>query len=439
MRAGSRLALVLGSIGLAATPAAASAADRPAVVVTSGREQKFSVALQTFAGGPNAEAYRNGLAAALEFSSLFRLIDRDAFLGPTVTSALGGAQGRIDCSEWSVIGADAFVEGALQIEQDAFAAELGVWDIAGCRHKLRRRYRQAATADPLLLAKRMADDIVEVFTGVRGVASTELAFVSKRGGNPEIFVMDADGGKQRAATANRSINNFPAWSPSGESILYTSYRSEGRPMLYISERGRGQPGRILSKLSKMPQYRAVFRPGGGEVAVVMSPGDSSEIYRVGIDGRNLRRLTNNRAIDVSPAWSPDGSQIAFVSDRAGSPQVYLMDADGSNARRLTFDGGYNANPAWSPDGRWIAYQNQVGGQFDIWLIDPDGSVNLPLVSHPRSDEAPSWSPDSRKIAFSSTRRGSADIYLVDSTGENLMRLTDSSRDDTSPAWGPYPR
>jgi len=436
MRAILLVAAALSSVAVTITDA--RAAERPAVVVTSGKEQQFSVALQKFAGQVDTEAYREGLAAALEFSNLFRLIDRKGFLGPTTTEVVN-AQSTIECSEWTTIGADVFVEGALRVEQDQFVAEFGVWDLAGCQRKLSRRYRQQASADPLILAKRMADDIVEALTGVRGVASTELAFVSKRGGNPEIFVMDADGRNQRAATANRSINNFPAWSPSGESIIYTSYRSDNRPMLYLSTRGQGKPGRILSSLSEMPLYRAVFHPGGRELALVMSPSGSTEIYRVDLAGKNPRRLTRNSAIEVSPTWSPDGRKLAFVSDRSGTPQIYLMGSDGANAKRLTFDGNYNTNPAWSPDGRWIAYQSRVGGQFDIWLIDPDGSVNLPLVTHPRSDESPSWSPDSRKIAFSSTRRGSADIYVVDASGDHLQRLTNSSGDDTSPSWGPFPR
>ncbi len=433
-----RVALLVAVAVSSVAVTAARAAERPAVVVTSGKEQQFGVALQKFGGNFDAEAYREGMAAALEFSSLFRLIDRKAFLGPTTTEVLSD-RADVNCTEWSTIGADVFVEGVQRVEQDQFVAEFAVWDLAGCQSKLNRRYRQASSADPLILAKRMADDIVEVLTGARGVASTELTFVSKRGGNPEIFVMDADGGNQRAATANGSINNFPSWSPSGDSIIYTSYRTENRPLLYISTRGQGKPGRILAPLSSKPLYRAVFHPSGRELAVVMSPSDSTEIYRVDLAGKNPRRLTQNRAIDVSPSWSPDGSKLAFVSDRSGSPQIYLMDSDGANVKRLTFNGNYNTNPAWSPDGRWIAYQGRVGGQFDIWLIDPEGNVNLPLISHPRSDESPCWSPDSRKIAFSSTRRGSADIYVIDSSGDHLQRLTRSQGDDTSPSWGPYPR
>ena len=52
-------------IAVAATATDVRAAERPAVVVTSGQEQKFGIALQKFAGGPDAEVYREGLAAAL--------------------------------------------------------------------------------------------------------------------------------------------------------------------------------------------------------------------------------------------------------------------------------------------------------------------------------------------------------------------------------------
>ncbi len=424
--------LTLAAVGVAA------AAERPTVIVTPGSSQRLKVALQRFAGGPGADEYQRVLGEALEFSNIFQLIDEKAFLGPTTTTFLG-ASDRLDCSEWSQIGADVFVEGGLSTEGVDFRAEFRVWDLAGCERKLRKRFAQAAAADSSILAKRMADDIIELFTGIRGTSSTELAFVSNRSGNSEIFVMDADGANQRAATANRSINNFPSWSPSGDAIVYTSYRTQTRPMLYLSTRGQGKPGRILGRLSEMAQYRAVFAPNGKEVGIVMSPKGSTEIYRVGLNGQSLQRLTDNRSIDISPTWSPDGDRIAFSSDRSGDPQVYVMDANGSNVRRLTFDGNYNTNPAWSPDGQWIAYQNRVSGQFDIWLIDPDGSVNLPIITHPRDDESPSWSPDSRMIAFSSTRRGNAEIYVSDSNGGNIKQLTRAPGPDTSPSWGPYPR
>jgi TolB protein len=426
-------------------PAPASAEQRPAVVVTPGKRQTFKAAVQRFVDAsvvPSAERtseFRDALSRALEYSSVFEVIDPKAFLGPDQTSNFREGS-RLPCADWTTIGADAFVEGEIQVDAARYTAEFRAWDTARCKRLLRKRYRQDAKLDPNILARRIADDVVAAFIGVRGVASTELVFVSDRNGTKEIYVMDADGGRQRPITANRSINNFPNWSPDGDSIVFTSYRHRNKPNLFVTTRGRGSPQRLLRGLDPdRSQYRGVFDPAGKRLAVVMSDGGPSEIYSVRPDARKVHRITKNRAIDISPTWSPNGKRIAFVSDRAGSPQIYVMDSDGGNVRRLSYNGTYNTGPAWSPDGKWIAYETRVGAQFDIWLIDPEGAVNVPLVTHPRNDEAPAWAPNSRKLSFSSTRRGRADIYVVDMGGGEPRRLTRGVGNNTSPAWGPFPR
>ncbi|HZO09993.1 MAG TPA: Tol-Pal system beta propeller repeat protein TolB [Myxococcota bacterium] len=420
---------------------AAAAQERPAVVVNPGGKQTYRAALQRFADHSprpaGAEEFRDALGRALEFSQVFELVNPRAFLGPETTESL---ETPIVCPDWSQIGADALVQGQLARDPSLLTANFRVWDPSRCATLVQKSYRQPATADPNALAKRIADDVVEAFVGVRGVSATEIAFVSNRKGNGEIFVMAADGSGQRAATANRSINNFPSWSPDGDAIVYTSYRQANRPLLFISSRGRGRPGRLLPRLpAERAEYRGVFSPKGDRVALVLSDEGAAEIYSARPDGSDLQRLTRHRSIDVSPTWSPDGSRIAFVSDRTGAPQVYVMDSGGGEPRRLTFQGSYNTNPTWSPDGKWIAYESRIGGQFDLWLIDPEGQVNQPIVQHPRNDEGPSWAPNSRMLAFSSRRFGRAEICVVDLSGEKVLRLTQNAGDNTAPAWGPFPR
>jgi TolB protein len=348
-----------------------------------------------------------------------------AYLGPLETDSIETGK-PVVCTDWTQIDTDALLQGEIARDATGLRVAYRLWDTVRCKDLLRRRYTQSAGANPDELARRIADDVVEAILGIRGVASTEIAFVSDRSGNKEIYVMKADGSDSRRATANRSINNFPGWSPDGDAIVYTSYRQGNRPLVFLSSRGARRPGRLLTSDGRS-QYRAVFDPRGNQLAIVVANGGSPEIYAVGDDGRNLRRLTNSPAIEVSPAWSPDGTQMAFVSDRTGAPQIYLMGTDGSGVRRLTFDGAYNTNPSWSPDGRWIAYETRVGGQLDIWLIDPEGKVNVPLVTN------------ARHIVFSSTRRGRADLYAIDSDGSNLRRLTGDAGNNTAPAWGPFPR
>ena len=419
----------------------AAAQGRPTVVVTDPSATAYRVALQTFEdAGPRVDAarvkrLRDSMAEALEFSGLFTVIDPKAFLGSTETDF----NARLDCGDWSQIRADALVQGEVRSAGEGLAVEYRVIDVArACRSLRRHRYR-GRSRDVVTVGRRVADDVVAAFTGKPGVSSTEIAFVSNRSGKPEIVLMDAMGGGVRAITKAGSINQFPSWHPEGEEIVYTSYKDDGRPHIFVLAR-IGRSGRILRALDPtQSHYRAVFAPGGQQLAFVGTAGGASEIYSGPRSGRSPRRLTNNRSIDISPSWSPDGSELAFVSDRTGSPQVYVMKANGSGVRRLTFNGGYNASPAWSPDGRWIAYEARVGGQFDIWLVDPAGDTNLPLVSYPRSDEGPSWSPDSRMVVFSSARRGTHDLYRVDVSGKNLRRITRGAGDDKSPSWGPYPR
>jgi TolB protein len=432
-------------LGIASAAAQSAAQERAPVVITPGGEKKtYRIAVQRFADDaskPNArmtEDLRAKVIKALEFSGVFTNIEDAAFLGPVTTPA-GREDAQLECPNWSQIGADGLVEGEMSRRTDGVGISFRVWDPTQCKRLIRRRYQQSGE-NLDATARRLADDVVEAFIGVRGVSGTEIAFVSDRNKSKEIFVMNADGSGARAATANRSINNFPNWSPDGDAIIYTSYRYLRRPFLFLSSRGQGKPGRLLARLGDArSQYRGVFSPDHERLALVMSDGEVSHIYTVGLDGRNLRRLTSGRSIEVSPTFSPDGKRIAFVSDRTGSPQIYIMDVTGENVRRLTFDGAYNTDPSWSPDGNWIAYQTRVNGQFDIWLIDPEGVTNAPLETHPRSDESPSWAPNSRMLVFSSTRRGLADLYVVDRDGSNLRRITAAAGNNTSPAWGPYSR
>ena len=436
----SRAVLLLAFALLVAPRARAQ--DVP-IVIEQGKAKTYRIAVQRFADNSTPKSdervarFRDALQDALEFSGLFQRVPDGAFLGPLQTDSVDDGV-PIACPDWTQIGADALLQGELARAADGFQVAFRVWDTARCRDLMRRRYKQKATANPEEVARRVADDVVEAFLGVRGVSSTEIAFVSDRSGNKEIYVMEADGSAARKATANRSINNFPNWSPDGQAIVYTSYRQGNRPLLFLSSRGALRPGRLLAS-DGHSQYRGVFDPIGERLAVVLSSDGASEIATVRTDGKDLRRVTRSASIEVSPSWSPDGRRIVFVSDRSGAPQLYLMDAGGGDAQRLTFNGAYNTNPAWSPDGLWIAYETRVDGQFDIWLIDPEGKVNVPLVTNERSDEAPSWAPNSRHIAFSSTRRGRADLYMIDRDGSNLRRLTGDAGNNTAPSWGPFPR
>jgi TolB protein len=435
-----RRAAVALVVAVALAGTARAQEENPAVVVPPPSGGAYKAAIQRFAdvgGGDTEKAVRlrKAIGDGLEFSSLFATISPEAFLAGDVSARLDGPG--IQCPEWGQIGADALVEGELAARGSSVIVEYRAWDVARCQKLLRKKLTGGA-GDLERLGKRVADEIVGAFTGKPGVASTEIAFISDRSGKKEVWIADADGGRQRQATTNKSINAFPGWAPDGNTIVYTSYREAKHPYLFVLTRGTTSPGRVFRNVTGQ-LFRGVFDPSGRRLAIVVSRTGDSDLYLIGRGGDGLTRLTSGNGIDVSPSFSPDGSQLAFVSDRTGSPQVYIMDAGGGGARRITFQGDYNTGAAWSPDGKWIAYETRAGGGFDIWLVDPSGETNVPLVSGPGNDEGATWAPDGRKLMFSSSRRGRRDLYAIDVDGSNQRAITNGAGNNTSPAWGPYLR
>jgi TolB protein len=429
-------ALGVGVVLLLAAPLRAE--DRLQIDVTDPSRRGYQIAVQRFAGDsllePRlAEELDEELVRALRFSGLFGPIDPAAFLGPRETASLDVA---IQCDNWKGIGADALVQGRLEARRqgERLRAHFRVWDAQRCRKQGRDAWYEGGSETVAWLARRIADEIVYRFTGRRGVAATDIAFVSDRSGNKEIYVMSADGSNQRKVTGNGSINLFPSWSPKGDSLVYTSFRG-GSPDLWFISRGARRSGRLLSTSSA--KFRGVWAPDDGQIAVVMNQQANTDIYLVGENGRGLRQVTFERSIETSPAWSPDGKRLAFVSDRTGSPQIYVRDLATGKTRRLTYEGGYNASPAWSPTGEWIAYASDRGSGFEIVLIDPDTGYTHVLIRHPRTDETPGWSPDGRKVVFVSNRRGRKEIYSVDLDGRSPRRLTAGSGNCSNPAWSPW--
>ena len=85
----------------------------------------------------------------------------------------------------------------------------------------------------------------------------------------------------------------------------------------------------------------------------------ADLWLVGTDGADLRRLTSHKSNDSSPRWMPDGKSILFLSDRAYSPQIWRIRLDGGEAEQLTELPLDTANLAISPDGKYISFTMEV--------------------------------------------------------------------------------
>jgi hypothetical protein len=161
-------------------------------------------------------------------------------------------------------------------------------------------------------------------------------------------------------------------------------------------------------------------------------GGLSDLYTIGVDGKNLERLTNDRYAELHPTWSPDGKTIAFVTDRGpntdferlvwGQLRVGLMDVD---TRKIELPEGMgvgrNVSPQWAPDGQGIAFVSDRNGVNNIFLYEMSDGQAYQLTDFytgvsgvtPLSP-ALSWSSGSDRLAFVYFEQGEYDVYSLSS-------------------------
>jgi TolB protein len=334
--------------------------------------------------------------------------------------------------DWESIQANILLVGEVADgEADDLVFEGKLYDVKAARFIFGKRF-QATSSLYRMAGHRMADEIVRVLSGEKPIFSSKIVFVSDRDGNDELYMMDYDGHNQTRLTFNKITDYMPSWSPDGKKIAYTSYSGVGIAGLYLLDL---EEGKKIPVCTRGTNFSPDFSPDGKKLAFCSTMDGNSEIYVSSADGKNIKRLTYNEAIDTAPSWSPTSRELAFISDRSGSasPQVYIMDAEGANVRRISFGGTYHDSPAWSPTGDRIVYVSRVENIFDLYVLNLRTNQIIKLTESNARSESPSWSPDGRHIVFSSSLARANQIFAIDYDGVNLRRLT-SQGTNKLPDW-----
>lgn len=112
-------------------------------------------------------------------------------------------------------------------------------------------------------------------------------------------------------------------------------------LLLFSVSAFAQPFTVRDLVAMERVSSPAVSPDGTRVVFTLSALDldanrrQSDLWIVGVDGTNLRRLTNHPATDASPLWAADGRSVWFLSNRSGSMQVWKTPVDGGEAAPVT--------------------------------------------------------------------------------------------------------
>jgi TolB protein len=213
-----------------------------------------------------------------------------------------------------------------------------------------------------------------------------------------------------------------------------------RPILIKEYRGALKEWRALVHALAddiVQQFTGEQGVASTRIAFAAKEGTAKELFVMDLDGAGLQRLTSDRSIAISPAWSPEGSLILFTSFRDGQgPRIYVTPSNGGNTYMVSGRSGNNTTPAYAPDGQSIAAALSVDGNPEIYRMDARGRSPERLTNNRSIDTSPSWSPTGQEIAYTSDRSGSPQVYLMDREGGNVRRLTFDANYTDSPAWSP---
>jgi YVTN family beta-propeller protein len=293
----------------------------------------------------------------------------------------------------------------------------------------------------------------------------KIVFESRRSGNWEIYLMEADGTHQTRLTYTTAENRAPFWSPDGRKILFVSDRDGNKEVYRMNADGSEQ--RNLTR-SAGDDFSPSWSPNGQWITYVSKRDGQREIYRMDPEGGRQSRLTS-AGDNWNPNWSPilsggpcgsenrppmppDPAQllakpesclrqkVAFVSNRDGNNEIYLMNADGTDQENLTKNSAEDGrgSHSWSPDGSKIAWVTNRDGNWEIYVMNADGSKPVNVTRSPAEEGIGMfvWSPDSRQIAFISTRDGNEEVYTVNSDGTGSLNLSKNPAMDDVPLWSP---
>lgn len=175
-----------------------------------------------------------------------------------------------------------------------------------------------------------------------------------------------------------------------------------------------------------------------EIAFTARPrgGRGKEIYVVGLDGGDLRKVTDNKSFNLFPRWSRDGGSLAYTSFRTGRPVIYLRRLSDGFERELVAFGNAKAPGCFSPDGSFLFAAVSVGGNSDIYRVRLDGSRIEKVVEGWGLEVSPSVSPDGRRIAFVSDRLGAPQVFVGELGRPEARRVSHAGGYSTSPSWSP---
>ena len=242
----------------------------------------------------------------------------------------------------------------------------------------------------------------------------------------QIWSLDPSGNSKTAVQISKGLYDGRAGlAPLRDGTIgYMAYGSDELGVWRMNGNGTGEKP-LTTGLKNIEELRA--DPLGRYFVFSSGQERRAHLYRIDVDGANLKQLTFGDTFEVDSAISPDGKWIVYGSTdyNRKEGQTRLM--------KSTLDGGESApvgvnecsRPHFSPDGRYLSCITD--DDAEAWILSADDGRRVrtfKLPPYSLVNFGARWNPTSDSIVYIRTDKMFSNLWIQPIDGKDARQLTD---------------
>ena len=241
----------------------------------------------------------------------------------------------------------------------------------------------------------------------------------------DIWVWDFARNRLIPFTFNPGADVYPAWTPDGRRLLFTSTVDGQTGMFWQASDGTGSPERLTQSPNQFPYS---VSPDGSRVVLRdgIPPYDLA-VLSLGAD-RRTELLVHTEFHELNAEVSPDGRWLAYESDESGQREVYVRPFPNVDGGRWLVSSGGGTRPLWAKNGQELFYLAIAGGEAAVMSVRVERALTWTTGSPTRLFAG--------RFFYSETGRGEGRTYDVSLDGRRFLMIRDSSNGISSDAQRP---
>ena len=245
-----------------------------------------------------------------------------------------------------------------------------------------------------------------------------LAFSTQISGEPQLWVVDAEGGWPRQLTFGEPVT-FHRWSPDGGHVLYGVDRGGNeREGFYLVTPDGLEERELLPPSDAFRTFGAFTRDGQRVVyATTERTGTDFDIHLLDVATGESREVFRGRMGLYARSFSPDGGAVLLTEARGeDANDLFLFSVEAGRLDTLFSppDRSRYESFAWTPDGRGFYLATDHGRDYAALAFYDVAARDLRFVETPDRDvDQVTLSADGRYLAWTTNDEGYSGLYVRD--------------------------